>query len=197
MTKLRICTEHFSEDMIKSYGVRRNLIENAIPNKNLPLDDNDNNNDNTNDNIEVENIENNESSNLPNNDNSNENSQNNQNLNYVNENVSSDNVQNKENLASTSMKRNPLVTAIKRRYIKQLNKKKAAVKKLKKIIKQQRKNNWEDITKNMNNTQRIFLEMILRNRKYKSQVCLEYLSLLRKINFNHFRAQVTFIGLQI
>lgn len=54
--------------------------------------------------------------------------------------------------------------------MKKLYKKKAQIKKYKKIIKQQRKDNWKSITEDVNNMQQIFLEMVQRNRKYKSQV---------------------------
>ncbi|XP_067215103.1 uncharacterized protein [Linepithema humile] len=56
MAKLRICTEHFLEDMIKPYGIRRNLIENSVPNRNLPdLNNNNKNNMEFENNVEFEN----------------------------------------------------------------------------------------------------------------------------------------------
>jgi len=184
--------------MIKPYGLRRNLIENAVPNQNLPQLDKNNENSEIENNVEFENNDNNNDKNneLQSDVNFKNNLefQKNVNINLINivdnnlgnlnkhnqnfhknKNISSKNVQDKFIVASTSRGRilddTKLLQQMKRKYKKKLHKKKAEVKKYKRIVKLQRKNQWETVTADVNSMQRTFLEMIQRNRKYKSQVC--------------------------
>ncbi|XP_036147884.1 putative uncharacterized protein DDB_G0286901 [Monomorium pharaonis] len=169
LAKLRICTEHFSEDIIKPYGMKRNLIDNAMPNRNLPQFNNntlENNENNTNlphfNNNILEKNDNANSLHLLNNfDDSNCNFDTNlQNLNIINENMYVENVQDKVNLTITSriqrtVQQNRLQTI--RRLKKNLYMKKIKLKRLQQKLKKLRcENTWENITENMTKTQKIF-----------------------------------------
>ncbi|XP_039305458.1 uncharacterized protein LOC120357831 [Solenopsis invicta] len=174
LDKLRICTLHFSDDLICDYTKRRILKEFAIPNTNLSLEINEepcNNNNNleefavsnTNATIEID---------EPCNSNYNvqitENVRCESNLMPIDE-VAEEETQRKE---PTTQYPKQLIKKNIRNMQKLLHKKKKYIHLQRKKIKQLRhKNKWENLTADLSNTQRIFMEMIIKNLHCAPEVC--------------------------
>lgn len=162
LAKLRICFEHFPEEMVTSYSRKRYLIEHTMPTLNLPtlhVEDDDND-------INVESI------NIP---------------------ETSENVQDDSNLVpedtgacevehgciqqvvhvSTVYAPNAYRLRDKLRRCKKLlyNKKRTIRMYREEIHRLRQKNIWEDVTSEISDTQRTFIDMIRSNFNSAPQVC--------------------------
>lgn len=156
MAKLRICFDHFSEESIISYGVRRRLKDNAIPTLHLPH-------------VELEidnNMINNNLAQIS------ENVQSNSNVMLITKSQECSYIQEiEEERINIQTIYTPNVRRLReklRRYQKLLNKKKRAMIKLKK---KKHENEWEDIMEKSSHLQSTFLNIIRRNYKSLPQVC--------------------------
>ncbi|XP_032676150.1 uncharacterized protein LOC116846447 [Odontomachus brunneus] len=158
LAKLRICTEHFSEDMVLPYGRSRRLTDNAVPNLNLPLDIVEHVNDNV-----VVNVNFDEHVNLVENvpDNS--------------DFVPLPIVMGEEDIRPERRDHRMLRRKL-RTQQKMLHKKKRIIYNQRQEINRLRRGNkWEDATKDMSTIQKIFLEMLTTNLKCAPQVCFPLL----------------------
>lgn len=179
LDKLRICTLHFSDDLICDYTKRRILKEFAIPNVNLPIEIheepccNDNNPtefaiSNINAAIEI-NTEPNNSTNKNLTVQITENVRCESNLLPIHEEVTvAEEIGRKEAITNPTqiMKKNI------RNMKKLLHKKKKYIHLQRKKIKELRhKNKWEDLTDDLPKMQKIFMEIVLKNLHCAPEVC--------------------------
>ncbi|XP_025155833.1 uncharacterized protein LOC112588863 [Harpegnathos saltator] len=157
LTKLRICTKHFPENIVQPYGSRRRLTNNAVPTLHLLLNF-EHVDINVNDNIcehvsVVENVPNN-SAFVP-----------------LPINIGEETARKNEEEEIYVLRRN-LRTQWKMLH----NKNRIIYHQHQRINKLRRGNKWDDITKDMSNVQKTFFQMLTINLKCSPQVC--FISLL-------------------
>lgn len=165
LTKLRICTQHFPEDMIMPYASTRRLKENALPTLHINITDNSVINNHDVSTMALENVE--DSSSL---------------VEIIEESQEELHKENKKEEAKskTTKKVNRLRLKI-TRLRKKLHKQKSTAHR--RILKKcSKKNVWNDVTKDLTGARRNFMEMIATNFNCLPQV----FSFKRKITYFPF-----------